>query len=388
MFALGSARSAIALENNDNETATARLEVQARSRCATRDDVVARVAARSQRIRLVTDADARPSMRVIISPASGHRVVAELLTLRAGGQMSSRRVSAASCAQAVDAIALIIALTLDPTHVAVDPNAAAGSTAQGASANSAKKTPSANETGGSSSPASQANEPATSVAGATPVNQQREPATAEAVESPAPIARDSDVDAVPAAKVATAAASRESPNTIAMHRRFSMGVAGEVVSGPAPSLLGGGALYAMAMLDRDALWSPAVVIWGSHSRAKSVVEPSGTASFVLTSVSLDACPLRLAFEVVEARLCATATVGRLAASGSHTYSPASESRPYAALGGATLVSVGIGRLFVVTGRVAAGTALVRDAFSFAPNVFYRSAALTVSSDLALGVRFP
>ena len=78
-----------------------------------RSELAARVAARSPRIQFVDEAaiSARSRSR---RPAPGN-VVAELVLATAGVEPPPRRFVARSCAEAADAIALIIAVTLDPT---------------------------------------------------------------------------------------------------------------------------------------------------------------------------------------------------------------------------------------------------------------------------------
>ena len=94
--------------------ASARLEVQALPECTTREELAARVAARSRRIHFDDDKAVGPTVRAAIAAAPRGGAVGELVIVQPGGKSSSRRLSAPSCAEATDAIALIIALTLDP----------------------------------------------------------------------------------------------------------------------------------------------------------------------------------------------------------------------------------------------------------------------------------
>src|SRR5262249_11950876 len=97
--------------------------------------------------------------------------------------------------------------------------------------------------------------------------------------------------------------------------RFGAGAAAALGCGAAARALPGFSLHALAALDRDGLWSPALILWGTHAWTDSLVEPGGTASFTLDAATLDACALRLRLAPVEARACATGMVGRLVASG-------------------------------------------------------------------------
>ncbi len=161
-----------------------------------------------------------------------------------------------------------------------------------------------------------------------------------------------------------------------------------MIFGLAPAALPGVGFYLSAALDREALWSPAVVIAGTHAWSSGLAEPGGTAAFTLDALTLDACPFRLHLAPVEARACGTALYGRLGAAGSVTYSPATSARPFAAAGGALLLSLELGRSFELSGRLGASASLIRDSFAFTPAVFHRTAAVTIAAGLGLGVRFP
>jgi hypothetical protein len=78
------------------------------------------------------------------------------------------------------------------------------------------------------------------------------------------------------------------------------------------------AVYVMGALDYDSLWSPAIMVGIAHAWRTGLAEQGGTASFTLDAASLDACGLRWGRSVVEARLCGSALVGRLIASGTDT----------------------------------------------------------------------
>ncbi len=96
----------------------------------------------------------------------------------------------------------------------------------------------------------------------------------------------------------------------------------------------GVAVAARVTRDRPGLWSPALVLSFLHAVSGNLNETGGTADFTLDAATVDACPVRLAAAVFEARPCASLLVGRLDASGSNTYSPASAQRTFAASGAA------------------------------------------------------
>jgi hypothetical protein len=127
---------------------------------------------------------------------------------------------------------------------------------------------------------------------------------------------------------------------------------------------------------------------GTHAWSSGLLEPGGTAAFTLDAVTLEACALRLHLAPLEARACGAALYGRLGASGSETYSPATTARPFAAAGGALLLFLQLGRGFELSGRFGASASLIRDSFAFTPAIFHRTAAVTIAAGLGLGLRFP
>ena len=97
----------------DAATTKARLELRGAGECLTRADVTARVASRSARIQFADDAPITAS--VALTSARAGNVIAELALTAPGAAPAPRRIVAQSCAEAADAVALIIAVTLDPT---------------------------------------------------------------------------------------------------------------------------------------------------------------------------------------------------------------------------------------------------------------------------------
>jgi hypothetical protein len=119
---LGSARVAAAADAREPaEPPTARLEVVAPPGCATTEDLEARVTQRSARIRFSPDSTAGFALRVeIVAEPSG----AVAATLEVSGPDRSRAVrhlGAATCSEALDALALMIAVLLDPRALVAPP---------------------------------------------------------------------------------------------------------------------------------------------------------------------------------------------------------------------------------------------------------------------------
>jgi hypothetical protein len=94
-------------------TAAARLDVRGPAACISREDVESRVAARSRRIQFVDDAAIYA--QVVLTSTRPGNVVAELVLATPGAERPPRRFAGRSCGETADAVALIIAVTLDPT---------------------------------------------------------------------------------------------------------------------------------------------------------------------------------------------------------------------------------------------------------------------------------
>ena len=324
------------------QTTAARLEVEAQPSCSTRDELIARVAARSARIRFVDGGAGVPVMTARIDAGAKGAVVAELTVVEPDGRRFARRLEAPSCAAATDALALVVAITLDPSAATAEAAASSdGAPPQGTAAGTAAG-------GGAAAPP--ASPPATD--GHPTINR----------EAPAP----------------------ESEPT----RRLTVGAAGALIAGPAPTVMPGIALEAQAALDRASVWSPAVILTLAHVWSRALPETGGTAEFALDLLGLDLCPLRLALGGLEMRACGAGSVGRLAAQGSNTYDPRSVARPFATAGGTVRLSWAFGSRVEARARFGAGATFWRDAFEFSPGVFHRVASVTLVGDLGIGVRFP
>lgn len=318
------------------QASTARLEVDAQPSCSTRDELVARVTARSARIRFVAEGAGIPIMTARIEAAPRGLVIADLTVVEPDGRRFARRLEAPSCAAATDALALVMAITLDPSA-------------------SLGETP-----------------PASDAAPAKPPDRGAPPRTLDATVT----------------RTAPPAESAAASAPVASTRRLTVAVTGEVVAGPAPTVMPGAAIEVQAALDRASLWSPAIILTLSHLWSGVRSEIGGDADFVLDLVGLEACPVRLTALWLEARACAAGALGRLTANGSNTYDPRAVARPFGTAGGAARLGVILGSRVEIRARFGAGATLWRDAFEFSPTVFHRVASVTLVGDVGVGVRFP
>jgi hypothetical protein len=334
------------------ETA-ARLSVRAPSGCTSRDDLINRVVVRS-RIHFDGD-DSAVSVEASFAADGAGGVTASLSVLAPGGKSMVRSLKGSSCTEVADAVAVIIAVTLDP---AANGEQRDGQRSEG--------------TGSSAGGASPGSVPSAS------------PARSEERTPPAPPTQPSLGRAEPL----TPEPAPSRPRTVGARGRAGVHLAGQAVAGPAPAVMPGVAVYGMAALDRDSWWSPAVFLGVVHASRGGFVETGGTAAFVLDVVNLDGCPLRLRLSVMEARACASAMVGRFEASGSDTLGAASRARPFAALGAAAVVAVRLTAVLEMVLRVGGSATLLRDWYVFGPTEFHRARGLTTAASLGLGVRWP
>jgi hypothetical protein len=343
-------RGGAAQPGGDGGDASASLELDAPPECATRKNLIARVGTRSHHIRFLAPAATASALRVVVAQSARGAVTGELTLVRPDGRRASRRLAAPTCAEIVDGLALIIAITLDPAHAITDPAVTAA--------------------GDADAPPASSSLPAAASA-----------STPAAAPTPEPSPPAATAEPPPPEMVSTAAPAPT-------HRWAAVGAGGRLVVGPAPEVMPGIALHGMVAFDRPSLWSPAARLALARTAVGGLLQTGGTADFALDAGTMDACPFRLALPPLDLRACAAATLGRLTVQGTNTYSGRSAYRPFVAVGGSALAALGLGQRFEVGVRVAGAAPLIRDAFQFVPQVFYRVASVTLEVDLSLAMRFP
>lgn len=319
---------------DDPSIPSVRLKVRAARDCTSQADLRARVAARLPRAAFADDGVGLEATASFTTSQSGN-VVGELTLAKPGTQTSFRRIVARSCAQAADAVALIIVVTLDPR--------APGETR-------AESAP--------SDSAALSKQPST--------EPKRDLAERPSMSSEALSTRASSASSLP---------------------RFAVHLVGQAQFGVAPGVMPGLGLDAMAGLDRPALWSPAIVLGISHAWRSGVHATGGTAAFALDAVTLEACPFRVVLAPFEGRACGAGLAGVLAARGTHTNnSPGTRSRPFAALGASALGTAKLHANIELWFRAAVQANLERYSFEFGPYVFHSTGPVTVGATIGVGWR--
>jgi len=345
---------------------SARLELVADPSCTTRSDLMARVRRRSPRVVFGDDPGAL-AVRARFSALRPGAVAGDLTLARAGAVPSTRRVVARSCTEAADAVALMIAVTLDPASVE---NTEPSDTTPPARAPSGDAEPSkpSDHNGAAAEP----NTPASSTAPGAPEKPPERPALKPSTSETTP----------------PSGGEPERPSA-PMRGLFSAELAAEAFAGPTPGLMPAFGLFVLAGVDRVEPWSPSVFVGATHAWRPGLDEPGGRVSFELDAASLDACPLRLRLAFVDARPCVSVLLGRFSARGTDTNNPTGESvRPFSVVGGSVLARARLVWLLEASARVAVGASVVRDSFEFGSTVFHRVDPVTANVSLGLGVRLP
>jgi hypothetical protein len=372
-----------------SDSARAHLQLSAPSSCTTASALMARVRLRSRHIQFVDDRSGVPVLGVTIRVAAKQPVAAELTLVWPDGRRSERRVVDASCSQAVDALALLIALALDPN---LQQSAAPGDAARpegpaaasgvdangvgGAAVASGAGSGAAANGAGPAAAASGAGSAAT-VSGAGPAS-----ATGHALAAQ-PATHEPDGDAI---QPPAAAAGQDQDSLSIDH--FAVGLAAQLIGGAAPQWMPGFVALLSVAFGRSAPWAPLLQLEAAHAFSGTTSEPGGRASFQLDTARLDLCALGWAGGPLALRGCIAGALGRLAAHGEDTYSPASSGRLWASLAALLLVNVDVGSHLEIQASAALNAPLRRDAYAFAPDVFYRAAVLGLDLRLGMGVRFP
>ena len=211
--------------------ASARLDLDADAACTTRAELVARVHARSPRVQFVDDGS-ELAIQVQVSTASPGVFAGDISFASSGTKPSLRHVRAHSCSELADAIALIVAVTLDPT--AVGPNS---------------KTLTTTDTGTPRGAAAATNTPAAEVS--APATRPKTTAASATETLPVDDGRES--------------------NHSRFHPTWGAQLAAGAMAGAAPGVMPGVALFALAGAEQRSVWSPAAVL-GVHHAWRTVDE--------------------------------------------------------------------------------------------------------------------
>jgi hypothetical protein len=299
------------------------IEYRAPASCPSEAWVLGRISGRTDRFRQVAIEQAARKFVIAIDQAGPSFAGAlEITELQPEPHSTSRRIEGPRCEDVADGLALIAALTIDPR----------------AKLEASEEKP-------------------TEVAPLKPKESPPPPKPPPARKAPPP------------------------PSTVP-YWELGAGFAG--MSGPATAFLYGvEAFVEGGWLAQRRWFSPGFRLTGRHARHDDLAFDQGSVFFRLTTLAVDACPIRAPIPTVGVRLCANGEFGWLDAEGAGVADAEQSRRGWAALGGALRVSAAIDRLGVEA-SFGAEAPLRRDRFFFfdsevgevSPVVLYVGLAIT------------
>jgi hypothetical protein len=310
--------------------------------CGSAEDFSARVLRRNGAVHFVSSGE-RVVVRLRIE-RSGAALDARVSISGRGRAPMSRRLESPDCNDALDALALVVAIGIEGRSEGAR---------SGARAAPRPAVP----------PAAEAPEPPPP----PPATQEPEapapPPEPLAPEAPTPPPPPAPIVVVPPAapSVERAAAAPQAPEESGI--AVGAGLSAVASLGIAPDALFGGALYIVLGWKTQRVWAPELVLGLSHQWLDGHEQPGGEADFALNAANLELCPVRWKLGVLEGRPCAAASVGRFGSKGYETYDARNITRPWTTLGASAELNARFGPL-ELRGAFGAGVPLSRDGFRF------------------------
>jgi len=334
------------------------VRVDAAPGCPGERDFFDQIHARTRRVRRAAAGERARTIRVSIE--SGARSVGRLELDDGSGATASRVVSAASCAQVVEALAFVAALWIDPA--ARRPEAQAGDAARDDAEAAPVNAGDAADVDGSA--------PAASEAAIV--------AAAEDAGTPAAPRAERPVSATP------------SPRPF----RFGAGAGFDAEGLAAPGPLFGLRVFVDVAAERDALIAPAARLSFARHASDDLTVPGASARFTWWVARLDGCPIAFRVsDVVALRPCATLEAGALHAEGIDALAPQSRTRPWLAPGALARVEWSAAAWLVLGGEAGVIAPLLRENFVFLPDsrpggAVYTPPVVAAHAAIAAEVPFP
>jgi hypothetical protein len=298
---------------------------------------------RSSHIHFVDEGSHDRELSIVLSKESDF-TRGELRLIELDGSLRQRSVRFTSCAEAVEGLALITAVSLDPQSLLGPP----------------------------------AGEPP---AGEPPAGEPPKPAVATKPAAPPPVAP-SEPTSVP---ISAAALARATPHEVSVEA--SVGGAFHATLRGLPEAAWGGALFVDVASTSHSWFAPLARASFSHAERRGISLGDSKSNFALTLGTLSACPVRIGGSVFTARPCVFGSFGALRAWGTETDTPRVITRPYGAWGGSLLLFLKLSQVVDLVADVAAGTSLIRDRFSLGSALLSKPSGLYLSNDVGLRVVF-
>jgi len=330
----------------DDNGEPVRFEYGAPATCPARDAFIAEVRARTSRARLAQEGEQARRFHVSLAwteaGAEGTLVVTDLAL-----GTSRRVVDGDSCSAVASALALVVALTIDPS-------AATGPLPLAAAA-----------------------------AGAPPVPPiQVSPVTVPLSSPPPPSSNTAPLSHV---LIEEPHASRVRLD-LAAHVSLAVFGAGSPLGSVFGSAIGGS-----VALDRRTWLAPELRVGFSYAGSDSPNVPDGYARFTWWRAELEVCPLRLLLaRTLDLRPCAFGRAGALVSAGHGLDSSVTSTRPWGELGASALVEWRVMGPLALEVEMGADVPLLRETFGFQDpsDSLYQPPGVMAEGRFGLGVHFP
>jgi hypothetical protein len=364
----------------DEAPVRARLRFSSPAGCGNAADFAARVQRRAPRVRFGTRGPDSVSVHIA---AGVNGLDASVTLVSAGSRRSERRIEAETCEDALDALALVVAVTLEGQERTRRERVRRSRPP--AAAPAPERLPS--EPGPSESPdEAVAAEPAPSPE-PPPAGEATPEAPAEPAPAPPPPAPPPPAPPPPAPPVVDAPPPARSSGARPSWRA-GVGAGAAFHAGAAPSLMPGWLVYGRFGWELTRLWSPELMVSFASVGRNGFDEASGSADFELRTLSAELCPLRWRIGPVAGMPCALLAYGRLNVRGYDTIAPAEYDRPWTLLGASAQLALQLS-IVELRAQLYAGFPLARDTFRFEPDpTVHRVPSLGFGGSIAAGLGFP
>ena len=332
------------------------LEFNAPNDCAGVDSFKQQVARRSERILFVEQPPVDGTAKVTLSNADGG-VLVRMAWVRQHSGATGREFKALSCSEAIEAAALVIAITFDPSAPGSDSLVGSSEAdAQGPPDNGQNQT-----------------ELRTDDSQAAPQEpEQEQEADTQALE-------------IPATDAGALTGQRRTASALALAVGATASIEG--IQGVAPAPMEGFGL-GVAVGFGQPLLAPQIRLAWLHFLEITYPADGGDAVFELDAARLSACPISIGTLRYDIRPCAVGIGGRLTASGQNTENPQRHVRPLWLVGAALLGSLRPVSVLLITGEVGLSLPIAKDRFQFQPDEFHQVSTTVLTGGLGIGIEVP
>jgi len=346
------------------------------SACGDAAEFATRILGRTRHVRFVASGE-QLRLAVRIDP-HGSALRADVSFFAPGKATVVRKLESPDCDDALDALALVVAIGVDERWR--EQSAAKGRPPRAVRPRVRQRSPERPAEPAPVEPAEPALDPGEASASFPSITLAL-PAPAPPTPPPAPLR--------PAAPPA--------PPSSEQGLRWAGGAGARWLQGAAPEPLIGAELWLRASWERGSVLSPELGASLAHDRVSGIERAEGSADFALSSAGLELCPLRVGSPRLRLQPCIASTLGWLQATGSRTFRAHTDSSPWLTIGAGAQAMAIVGKLAL---RVTAGAAhpFEREGYRFhADNcrsadgcdepVFHRVAPLVWSLGAGAGLSF-